>query len=94
MNFGIFERSLGDFSVRTNLQTVALVQRHLLALGIIPPGTSVQVSVRGKWQCRCYLKRGREELLHPLVETKLFYLWPVCVPGWGDNGIYFLELVF
>lgn len=73
MDTGIFKRSLGDSIVQTNLQTVAVVQTHLLALGIVPPGTSVQVCTERKTAMQVlFEERMGVASSSSLVEIKLF----------------------
>ena len=87
--------SPGDSSVWTNLQTVAVVQRHLLALGIVLPKTSVQVCSDRKVAMQVLFEEGAERASSSRsVATELFYPCLVFELGLGYSGIYFLGSVF
>lgn len=77
----------------TNLQTMAGVQRHLLALGVLLPGTSVQMCREGKVRRQVLFEEGAKGASSSSgVATGLFYLCLVHKLGLGDNDIYILGL--
>lgn len=76
----------------TNLQTMAAVQRHLLALGLLLPGTSVQMCREGKGRRQVLFEEGAKGASSSSrVAANLFYLCLVRKLGLGDNDIIFLD---
>lgn len=78
-----------------NMQNMAVVHRHLLALGVVLPGKSLKVCSEGKVAMQVLFEEGTKRASSSrLVATNLFYLCLVYDLGLGNNGIYSLGIAF